>query len=126
MERFNDTPHFDTSAGDDLCGIAKQMDDLRDYLIGLKRYTKITEETIRDMSCVEEAVMEVLYTRWEECQVALAEAHEDDLHEIDTSQMGLPFPLHFGAMKSPSDFQAMVMRLRTPTNPSTLLSMGVL
>lgn len=113
--------YFDSTVGDDLCRIADEMEHLRDFLLGLCRFRKIDEETLSYLACAEEAVQEILFSRWSACQEALNGATEEELSEMDTTWMGRPIPDHFSGM-TVAQLQVAIRNardIRVPTNPAT-------
>jgi hypothetical protein len=112
--------HFDSTVGDDLCRIADEREHLRDFLLGLCRFRKIDEETLRYLACAEEAVQEILLPRWSACQESLSQATEEELSEMDTTWMGRPIPDHFSSM-TVVHLQVAIRNardIRVPTNPA--------
>lgn len=127
-ERFRPDPINPSTAGDDLSRIAREMEQLRDFLIGLiGSLVPVTGDTLHHMACAEEAVQEMFWAKWQDCQDVLEQAADDDLTEADTEWMGKKMPGYFHGM-TVETLRGMVAKARQPrkvqTNPSTLISMG--
>lgn len=113
--------YFDSTAGDDLCRIAEELAHLRVFLLSLCRFRRVDGELLKDLTCAEEAVQEVLAPRWKACQEALAEASESELDEVDTTWFGRDMPDHFRNMTVESLQVAITNSrgLRVSRNPAT-------
>jgi hypothetical protein len=122
--------HFDHCAGDDLISMAKELEELRDFLLGLarRRLVPANEETIRYMAAAEEAVRDLLADRWQQCQSALEQATDKELEEVDTLWMGKTMPDYFSEMTVTAlrGLLAHARQPRTPTNPTTLIAVAAL
>jgi hypothetical protein len=127
-DRFRDKAQsvFDNTAGDDLTRIVDELKQTNQVLLGLFRFRKVDEEALFELQVAEQAIHELLYPRWRECQKALDDATDDQLEDSDTEWHGKDMPVFFGGMTLDrlKDEVKAARSIRVPTNPATLKAVG--